>query len=75
LIPRFISIWGIIAVILMVAGLVIDMLGATPNIMLYIPMGANELFLGLWLLFKGFNSFAIQNELHFWSIGFLLFII
>ena len=55
LIPRFISIWGVIAVILMVIGLLIDMLGYTPRLLLYIPMGLNELFLGFWLIVKGFN--------------------
>ncbi|MCC1483534.1 DUF4386 domain-containing protein [Winogradskyella immobilis] len=63
LVPRLISVWGIIAVILMVIGLVLDMLGYSPQLLLYIPMGLNELFLGFWLIFKGFNTSAFKTKL------------
>lgn len=56
LIPRFISIWGFIAVILMDISLLMDMLDYSETILLYIPMGLNELFLGIWLIFKRFNK-------------------
>ncbi len=62
LIPRFISIWGFIAVILMVVGLLIDMLGYVPKLLLYIPMGLNELFLGFWLMIKGFSTSVIVDK-------------
>lgn len=56
LIPRFIPVWSILAVLSMMTGLFIDMLGYKPNLLLYIPMGANELFLGVWLIVRGFNQ-------------------
>ncbi len=64
LVPRFLSVWGIVAVILMIIGLLLDALGYGAQIILYIPMGLNELFLGIWLIFKGFNLTAIQKVIY-----------
>lgn len=58
--PRFISVWGLIAVALV---LVLNLL-STFNIevslnisMLFaLPIITNEIFLGIWLLVKGFNA-------------------
>jgi hypothetical protein len=53
LIPRFISVWGFIGASLALA---------TPwfGTLFGIPMGLNELFLGVWLIVKGFNPSAIK---------------
>jgi len=53
LIPRFISVWGLIGATLTLAT---PLLGT----LLGIPMGLNELFLGVWLIVKGFNPSAIK---------------
>ena len=56
LLPKFIPIWGAVAVVLMVIGLIMEALGFPRLIVLYLPMGLNELFLGFWLLFRGFRQ-------------------
>ena len=63
--PRFISIWGFIATIFLIglnvllySGINIDIVG----FILAIPIIANEIFLALWLLAKGFNSSTAISE-------------
>jgi hypothetical protein len=61
LIPRFISIWGLIGAAVVLVNTLFDMLGLSiPN--LGVLMLLNELFLGVWLIVKGFNSSAIASE-------------
>ena len=61
LLPSFISIWGIIGVLLLFAEVVSNIYGQTlGGIMLMLPMGLNEIFLGIWLIVKGFNQSAIN---------------
>jgi hypothetical protein len=55
LIPRFISVWGLTAATM---ALTTPLLGT----LLGIPMGLNEVFLGIWLIAKGFNPSAIASE-------------
>ena len=60
LIPRFISIWGLAGATVVLVNLVFDMFGVSiPN--LGVLMLLNELFLGVWLIVKGFNSSAIVS--------------
>lgn len=56
LIPRFISLWGMIGVILVLTANIVELSGNSFGMLIYMPMGLNELFLGFWLLFKGLNS-------------------
>jgi hypothetical protein len=61
LIPRFISIWGLIGATVVLANTMLDMFSLTvPN--LGVLMLLNELFLGVWLIIKGFNPSAIASE-------------
>lgn len=62
LIPRFISIWGLIAVALLFTEMILLTFGNSLGMMLMAPMGLNELFVGFWLIFKGFNSSGINNS-------------
>jgi len=64
LIPRFISIWGLIGAALVLASTMIDMLDMFGLSLgsLGVLMLLNELFLGVWLIVKGFNSSAIVSE-------------
>lgn len=65
-VPRFISLWGMIAAILVLVTFVVDLFGISLNedieSILSLPMLLNEMFLGLWLIFKGFNSQATGFE-------------
>jgi hypothetical protein len=60
LIPRFISIWGFIAAILVLATVLLDIFGIELGSLEFLGllMLLNELFLGLWLIIKGFNQDA-----------------
>jgi hypothetical protein len=61
LVPRFISIWGLIGAAVVLANTMLDMFSLTvPN--LGVLMLLNELFLGVWLIVKGFNPSAIASE-------------
>ena len=61
LIPRFISVWGLIGVPLTFTGVLLVMFGFNLELILFLPLGVNEIFLGVWLIVKGFNSSAIAS--------------
>jgi len=66
LIPRFISVWGLIGAILLLAAGLLGMFGLSPlspiSIILTIPIALNEIALALWLIIKGFKSSALALE-------------
>jgi hypothetical protein len=64
LIPRFISVWGLIAALAVLATAMLDTFGISPGVLefLGVLMLLNELFLGVWLIVKGFNPSAIVSE-------------
>ena len=58
LLPRFISVWGLVGIVGIFTHTVLSIFGYHTGNWMYIimmPMGLNEIFLGLWLIFKGFN--------------------
>jgi len=66
LIPRWISGWGLIAVIPYLAGGVLAMVDlikpvSTIATVLDIPLGVQEMVLAVWLIAKGFNPIAIAS--------------
>ena len=65
LIPRFISVWGLIGATLLLAAGLLGMFGLSPSstisIFLTLPIGLNEMVLAVWLIGKGFNSSAIAS--------------
>ena len=59
LIPRFISIWGIVASILLILVMLLQVTKIIPESMIfYLPIISNEVFLAIWLIVKGFSSVA-----------------
>lgn len=66
LIPRFISIWGLLGAVTVVTSTLLDIyawpIGIGLGLVLGLPMLLNELFLGGWLIIKGFNSAADLTE-------------
>lgn len=56
-VPKFISIWGLIATILLLFTTVLRLAGMDPPIfqILLLPIVLNELFLGVWLMVRGFE--------------------
>ena len=60
LIPKFISVWGFIGIVLILS-LIFFRSGIIINMILALPIILNEIFLGIWLIVKGFNSPAIAR--------------
>jgi len=60
LIPRWLSVWGFIAAILLILANVLELTSLIPRAMiLYLPIISNEVVLAIWLIVKGFN---LQGE-------------
>lgn len=57
LVPAFVPIWGLIGVVLLFAEVITNIYGTSlGGIKLMLPMGLNELFLGVWMMTKGFRE-------------------
>jgi hypothetical protein len=58
LVPRLISIWGLIAVVSLFTWNLLELLGLSISVgMIFaLPIMLNEIFLGFWLILKGFSS-------------------
>jgi hypothetical protein len=66
LLPRFIPIWGFIAVVSVILANVLptpDMAeGFHPTQLLVLPIILNELFIAIWLIVKGFRPSALASQ-------------
>ncbi len=69
LIPRWLSVWGIIGVTLGIVNGLYDMFGGDPietvSMMLDFPIFVQEMVLAVWLIVKGFNPSAIASDLEY----------
>ena len=69
LVPRFISGWGFLAALLvLIDQVVLESFGLglgriSGNPITGIPMGLNEIVLGVWLVIKGFNESALVSDI------------
>lgn len=65
LLPRFLSVWGFIAVAALIAANVLPVpdltQGFNPAQLLFLPIFISEILVAIWLIVKGFNPSAIQN--------------
>lgn len=64
LVPRWLSGWGLIAVVLMLAACVSALFTGRPvttYVILILPIAVQEMVLALWLIFRGFNSPAAET--------------
>jgi hypothetical protein len=61
LVPRLLSVWGIIGYIVFVSGTILELFGYPVGVLLSLPGGLFELSLSVWLIAKGFNSSAIAS--------------
>jgi hypothetical protein len=66
LIPRFISVWGLIGATLLLAQGLLGMFGSLSETSvlrtyLFIPIAVQEMVFAVWLIVKGFNSSAIAS--------------
>ncbi|MGB5171242.1 MAG: DUF4386 domain-containing protein [Eudoraea sp.] len=63
LIPKVISIFGIVAVTLMFIEILFSILGNSISMNMLLPIGLVQLILPLWLIFKGLNSSDSPTEM------------
>lgn len=59
LIPRLLAVWGLVGYAIILCGSVLEVLGFDLLSIHAIPGGLWEMFIGVWLIAKGFNSSAI----------------
>jgi hypothetical protein len=61
LVPRFIPVWGFIAVVSLLTWNMLEAFGISisAGMVFALPMILNEIFLGIWLLAKGFSASAL----------------
>ena len=64
LVPRFIPVWGFIAVVSLFTWNMLEAFGLSisAGMVFALPMILNEIFLGIWLLAKGFSSPALAER-------------
>ena len=60
LIPRWLSVWGLIGAMIYLAEPLLAMFGSELEI-LFAPLAVQEMVLAVWLIVKGFNSSAIAS--------------
>jgi len=60
LVPQYVSVWGLIAVVLVYSWNLLEFMGIgiSAGIVFGLAILFNEIFLGMWLIAKGFNSSA-----------------
>jgi hypothetical protein len=62
LVPRFFAVWGLVGYAVIFVGMVSDILGSGLGLASSLPGGLWEVFMGGWLIVKGFNSSAFVPQ-------------
>src|SRR5947209_6030847 len=62
LVPRWIAIWGLIGHAIIFCGMVSAVMGSGLGLLSSIPGGLWEVFMGVWLIAKGFNASAFVSQ-------------
>ena len=62
LVPRLVAVWGLIGYAIIFCGSVQEVLGFNLQTIHAIPGGLWEVFIGVWLIVKGFNPSAFASE-------------
>jgi hypothetical protein len=62
LVPRLVAVWGLVGYALLLCGYVLETLGFSVGLMVSIPGGLFELFIGVWLIAKGFSSSPVASD-------------
>jgi len=59
LVPRWLAVWGIVGYVTIFFGMLSEIMGSGLGFVSSLPGGLWEVFIGVWLIVKGFNSTAI----------------
>ena len=62
LVPRILAVWGLVGYAVILCGSVVEVLGFNLLTIHAIPGGLWEMFIGVWLIVKGFNPTAFASE-------------
>jgi hypothetical protein len=62
LVPRWIAVWGIVGYAILVCGMVSELMGSGLGLVSSLPGGLWEVFVGGWLIVKGFNASAFASQ-------------
>ena len=62
LVPRLVAGWGLVGYALLLGGSVAEVLGVDLRLIHTIPGGLWELFIGVWLIAKGFGASPVPSE-------------
>lgn len=62
LVPRVLAVWGLVGYAIIFGGMVSEIMGSGLGLASSIPGGLWEVFIGVWLLVKGFSSSAFVSQ-------------
>ncbi len=62
LVPRWLAVWGLVGYAIIFCGMLSAIMGSGLGDLSSIPGGLWEVFIGVWLIVKGFNSSAFTSE-------------
>jgi Domain of unknown function (DUF4386) len=62
LVPRPLAIWGLVGYAIIFGGMVSEIMGSGLGLAASIPGGLWEVFIGVWLIAKGFNTSPVPAE-------------
>jgi hypothetical protein len=62
LLPRWLSIWGLVGYAIILCGMLSAIMGSGLGDLSSLPGGLWEMFVGVWLIVKGFNAPANVAE-------------
>jgi hypothetical protein len=62
LVPRILAVWGLAGYAIHLGGAVLEVLGFNVGLIPVIPGGLWELFIGVWLIAKGFSASPVPSE-------------
>ena len=66
LVPRLVAVWGLVGYAIIFCGMVSAVMGSGLGLVSSIPGGLWEVFIGVWLIAKGFSPSAIVPSLPTW---------
>ena len=62
LVPRFLAVWGLVGYAIIFCGMVSEIMGSGLGLVSSLPGGLWEVFMGVWLIAKGFNASAFVPQ-------------
>ena len=62
LVPRWLAVWGLVGYAIILVGMLSELMGSGLGLASSLPGGLWEVFMGVWLIVKGFNASAFAAE-------------